>query len=108
LRTLPEDWYRKQRDGYELRRAQLAAALVGGGFTPRLPRGAYYMAAGYDEVYGPIPPREACLRLLDEHHIAAIPSSIFHDDEAHCPRFLRFQFAVESQVLDAVAARLKR
>jgi aminotransferase len=108
LRTLPEAWYRKQRDGYEDRRAKLAAALAGGGFTPRLPRGAYYMTAGYDQVYGPITPREACLRLLHEHHIAAIPSSIFHDDEDGAPRFLRFQFAVEDRVLDEVAARLRR
>ena len=108
LRTLPESWYRAQRDGYAARRAKLAAALAGGGFVPHSPRGAYYMTAGYDEVYGPIAPREACLRLLHDHHVAAIPSSIFYDDEAGCPRFLRFQFAVEGPVLDEVARRLRR
>jgi aspartate/methionine/tyrosine aminotransferase len=53
-------------------------------------------------------PHEACLRLLHEHHIAAIPSDIFHDDEDGAPRFLRFQFAVEARVIDEVAARLRR
>ena len=46
--------------------------------------------------------------VLREHHLAAIPSSIFYDNEATCPRFLRFQFAVESPVLDEAARRLRR
>jgi aminotransferase len=108
LRTLPESWYRAQRDGYAVRRAKLADALAGGGFTPHLPQGAYYMTAGYEQVYGAIAPREACMRLLREHHLAAIPSSIFYDNEATCPRFLRFQFAVESPVLEEAARRLRR
>ena len=66
------------------------------------------MTAGYEQVYGALAPREACMRLLREHHLAAIPSSIFYDNEATCPRFLRFQFAVESPVLDEVARRLRR
>lgn len=108
LRTLPEAWYRSQRDGYAERRGLLRDALAAGGFEPHAPRGAYYMTAGYEGVYGRTPPREACLRLLAEHHIAAIPSDIFYADPQDAPRFLRFQFAVEAPVLVEVARRLAR
>ena len=47
------------------------------------------------------------MRLLREHHLAAIPSSIFYDNEATCPRFLRFQFAVDWRVLEEAMTRLR-
>jgi len=59
----------------------------------------------YTERYGAMPSRDACFRLLDELHLAAIPGELFYSDDA--PPVLRFQFAVEDRVIDEVAARLR-
>lgn len=106
LRTLPEAWYREQRDGYARRRTMLADALRTAGFVPRMPEGAYYMAADYSGVFGNMTPRDACFALLDRFHIGAIPSDLFYADPAHAGRFLRFQFAVEEPVLREVGRRM--
>ena len=104
LRDLPETYYTDMRDAYARRRELLAGALRAGGFEPRVPEGAYYMLADYTGRYGAIPPAEACFRLLDDVHVAAIPGTIFYDREP--PPVLRFQFAVEEPVIAEVARRL--
>ncbi len=106
LRTLPEAWYGAQCEGYARRRSSLADALRTAGFVPRIPEGAYYMAADYSGVFGNMTPREACFALLDRFHIGAIPSDLFYADPAHAARFLRFQFAVEEPVLREVGRRM--
>ncbi len=104
LETLPESYYSGLRDAYEQRRDRLADALRAGGFAPRVPAGAYYMLADYRDRLGDIPTRDACFRLLDELHIAAIPGETFYAQPS--PAVLRFHFAVESPILDEVARRL--
>ena len=104
LASIPNSYYEDLCRAYQDRRDRLAAALVRGGLKPRIPAGAYYMLADYRERYGPIPSREASLRLLDELHIAAIPGEIFYENEA--PPLVRFHFAVEAPVLAEVERRL--
>ncbi len=104
LETIPQRYYTDLRDAYERRRDRLAAALESGGLRPRVPSGAYYMLADYRDRYGDIPTSDACFRLLDELHLAAIPGEIFYADAS--PPVLRFHFAVEEPVLDEVARRL--
>ncbi len=106
LRELPETFYTTQRDGYAIRRGLLAAALARGGFKVTMPQGAYYMLADYTERFGVMRPHDACFRLLDEIHVAAIPANIFY--AGNCPNALRFQFAVEEPVIAEVARRLTR
>lgn len=106
LETIPESYHRDLRDAYERRRDLLARALEAGGLRPRIPDGAYYMLADYRERYGDVPTREACVRLLDEVHIAAIPGEIFYASDG--PSVLRFHFAVEEPVLTEVERRLGR
>lgn len=105
LATIPERYYADLRDAYQERRDRLASALETGGFRPRVPGGAYYMLADYRERYGSISTTDACFRLLDELHVAAIPASIFYASDS--PPMLRFHFAVEEPVLDEVARRLE-
>jgi len=107
LRELPETYYTDLRDGYARRRALLCDALRAGGFRVREPEGSYYVMADYTDRWGPdVDPEDACFRLLDEAHIAAIPATIFY---AGTPRpELRFQFAVENTILEDVAHRLGR
>jgi aminotransferase len=105
LRELPESYYTEMRDAYARRRGILVEALGAARFRPQTPGGAYYVLADYTERYGPIPSREACFRLLDELHVAAIPGEIFFSGDA--PPVLRFQFAVEDRMIDTVAARLR-
>lgn len=104
LRTIPESYYEDLCARYQRRRDRLARALAGGGFRPRTPAGAYYMLADYRDRYGAIPSAEACFRLLDDLHLAAIPAEVFYAGEA--PTVLRFHFAVEERALDEVARRL--
>lgn len=105
LETIPESYHRDLRDAYERRRDLLARALEAGGLRPRIPDGAYYMLADYRERYGDVPTREACFRLLDELHVAAIPGEIFYASGG--PYVLRFHFAVEEPVLAEVRRRLE-
>jgi aminotransferase len=106
LAELPESFYRSARDAYLVRRDRLAGALRDAGLTPWVPSGAYYMMADFRERYGPIPTREACFRLLDEIHVATIPGEIFYSGES--PPVVRFHFAVEEDLLEEVARRLRR
>ena len=107
LRELPETYYSSLRDGYERRRKILCDALRTGGFKVREPEGSYYVLADYTERWGAdLPPEDACFRLLDEVSIAAIPSTIFYAGVT--PPELRFQYAVEDDVLAEVARRLAR
>ena len=106
LRDLPETYFAGVRDAYAERRKLFLAGLSEGGFSPRAPRGAYYVLADYTERYGAIDPVEACFKLLDECHIAAIPGTLFYAENP--PPYLRFQFAVEAPVLEEVARRLRR
>jgi aminotransferase len=104
LRELPESYYTDLRDGYERRRQTLCDALDQGGFRCRRPMGAYYVLADYTDRYGSVPPMEACEKLLNECHLAAIPSTIFYAERP--PMELRFQFAVRDDVLAEVARRV--
>jgi len=104
LRELPPSYYEDLRRGYEKRRGMLAGTLEGAGFPIHVPEGAYYMLADYSGRYGPIDGMEACFKLLDEAHLAAIPGTIFYEKNA--PPVLRFQFAVKESVLEEVARRL--
>lgn len=105
LAMIPESYYENLRGAYQARRDRLARALETGGFQPRVPGGAYYMLADYRDRYGSIPTTDACFRMLDELHLAAIPAEIFYAGES--PPMLRFHFAVEEPVLDEVARRLE-
>lgn len=105
LEELPESYYTDLRDGYLVRRKLLCDALRSGGFRVAEPEGSYYVMADYTDRWGAdTDPEDACFRLLDEAHIAAIPATIFYADR---PRpELRFQFAVENEILSEVARRL--
>jgi aminotransferase len=106
LHELPESYYVELRDGYARRRDRLADALAAAGLAPSIPAGAYYMLADYRERFGEIESRQACFRLLEELHVAAIPGEIFYADEPK--HVLRFHFAVEDEVLAEVARRLEK
>jgi aminotransferase len=105
LGELDESYYSEMRDGFARRRERLVGALVDGGFVPHSPGGAYYVLADYTPRFGRIPSRDAAFRLIDELHVAAIPGEIFFASGA--PSLVRFQFAVEDDVLDEVARRLR-
>lgn len=106
LRDLPESYFRDLCAGYEERRELLAEALRGGGFEPLVPAGAYYMLADYRGRYGEdLTPVDACFKLLDEAHLAAIPGTLFWEG---APRpVLRFQFAVPKTRIAEVGRRLR-
>lgn len=106
LRDLPESYYAELARGYARRRGLLVDALRAGGFAPVVPEGAYYVLADYSSRYGAVAPMDACLRLLDEAHLAAIPADVFY--EGAPPPCLRFQFAVEEPVLAEAARRLSK
>lgn len=105
LRDLPETYFTDLRDDYERRRDAMLKALRGGGLNPRVPEGSYYILADTTERYGDLGPVDACFKLLEEAHVAAIPATIFYATDER-PE-LRFHYAVEDHVIEEVGRRLQ-
>ncbi len=106
LERLPPAFYTELQRTYELKRDRFCAALAAGGFTVRKPEGAYYVLAGYQQVFGDVDSYTAVKTMIDRLRLNGVPGMVFH---AHAPeqvRTIRFQFAVTPPVLDEVCRRL--
>ncbi len=107
LRELPPEFYEDLGRGYEQKRDRFCAALTGAGFRFTTPAGAYYVLADYRDVLGDHTPYDAALALIKRIGVNGVPGDVFYAEPAGI-RSLRFQFAVEPQVLDDVCDRLGR
>ncbi len=69
-------------------------------------RGTYFQLLDYSAITTE-PDRDFAIRLLEEHGVAAIPTSAFlYNSQA--PPVLRFCFAKKDKTLNAAAERLRR
>jgi aspartate/methionine/tyrosine aminotransferase len=100
-----ERFYDRLRDDYGGRRDLLAEALRGAGLEPLPVAGAYFLMTDLG-ARGIADDVAFCRRLVTEVGVAAIPTSGFHADPAHAPRFARFCFAKQDATLREAAARL--
>ncbi len=105
LRELPDSYYTGLQRTYQQKRDQFCAALQTRGFRVTRPQGAYYVMADYTEVFGDLEPHPAVLKMIESLGINGVPGHIFYA-EPRDVRSIRFQFAVEQEVLDEVCRRL--
>jgi len=106
LEQLPEAYYEDLQSEYERKRDLFCAALRDAGFGFDVPQGAYYVLADYSEVFGDVSPYEAVTTMIDRIGVNAVPGDLFfaEPDDVRC---MRFQFAVEREVLADAASRLR-
>lgn len=90
---------------YQAKRDRFLAALGGSRFVPVPVAGTYFQLLDYSAISGE-PDHLMAMRLLEQHGVAAIPTSAFLEGEP-APRVLRFCFAKRDETLDAAAARLR-
>ena len=111
LEQLPDSYYRELQQGYQHKRDRFCAALADAGFGFRRPEGAYYVLADYRGVFGDVDPHPAVLQMIERIGLNAVPGNLFFgrgaDGDGGGVRCMRFQFAVEMQVLDEACRRLR-
>ncbi|MCK5941152.1 MAG: pyridoxal phosphate-dependent aminotransferase [Planctomycetes bacterium] len=106
LEQLPDTFYTELRDEYQQKRDLFCAALRDAGFGFDVPQGAYYVLADYSRVFGDVAPYDAVTTMIERIGVNAVPGDLFFA-EPDGVRCMRFQFAVERQVLAEAAERLR-
>ncbi|MFO0549687.1 MAG: pyridoxal phosphate-dependent aminotransferase [Polyangiaceae bacterium] len=102
---MPADYYEAMGRAYATKRAILCDALADAGFTPYVPRGAYYVLADIRKLGAPNA-KAACMSLLDRARIAAVPGTSFYSNPVG-ETLARFCFAKEESELREAARRLR-
>ncbi len=92
---------------YQRRRDRLMRGLIESGFTPTLPRGAYYIMAGFEAFDFDDDVRFA-RHLVEEIGVAVVPGSSFFSNPRDGSRLVRFCFPKKDVTLDACVERLQR
>jgi aminotransferase len=104
LRQLPPSFYADLSATYQRKRDRFCAALAAAGFSFAKPEGAYYVLADYSRVLGDLDPYPAALQLIERIGVNGVPGDVFYESPDGV-RSIRFQFAVETAVLEEVCAR---
>ncbi len=102
-----ESYYRDLASAYRARRDRLFRGLVDAGFTPSLPRGAYYIMAGFD-AFGFDDDVAFGRHLVEKVGVAAVPGSSFFANPKDGARLIRFCFPKRDATIDAALERLAR
>ena len=105
LRELPASYYSDLQAGYQRKRDQMCDALEQAGFSISRPQGAYYVMADYRQVFGDVDSHQAVLAMIERIGLNGVPGHVFYEDPDPV-RSIRFQFAVDPDVLDEVCRRL--
>ena len=109
LLHLPPGFYSALSNEYEAKRDLLCSALARAGFTPSIPRGAYYVLADVSSIGGETA-REKARTLLAETGLAAVAGTSFFtagaDGRNPGENLLRFCFAKRDEDLREACRRL--
>jgi N-succinyldiaminopimelate aminotransferase len=107
LRNHTDDFLTGFRAEYTARRDFLVSALNEAGFQVVVPRGTYFILAGFDGVFSG-DDRAFAYWLTKEHCVAALPpSSFYHAGLDEGRRLTRFAFCKRMETLEAAAERLR-
>jgi len=101
----PESFFEDLRAEYARKREVLCTALEAAGMNPIWPQGAYYVLADVEHL-GHATARDAAMALLEATKVAAVPGSAFYRG-ATGERLLRFCYAMEDEVVDEAARRIR-
>jgi aminotransferase len=103
----PPAYYRDLAAAYQARRDRMMEILVGAGFRPFRPQGAYYVMADFSALYGEDDVSFA-RRLVTEVGVAAVPGSSFYHTPGPGRSCVRFAFPKREETLDRAGERLRR
>ena len=106
LVELTDTFYAEMATEYQAKRDLLCGALQDAGFTPSIPRGAYYVLADVSAVPGATA-REKARNLLKETGVAAVAGTAFFFTGGRGEDILRFCFAKRDEDLQRACDLLR-
>jgi len=104
IKDLPAKFYAGLCQQYLLKRNKICRALELSGFTPFVPKGAYYVLANAKNLPGKNS-KDKAMYLLRKTGVASVPGEAFYHDHAG-DNILRFCFAKKDAILDEACRRL--
>ena len=108
LRNYTDDFRTEFRADYTARRDFLVSALKSAGFTVAVPRGTYFIMAGFQELFSG-DDREFAYWLTETCGVVPLPpSSFYHSDVEEGRRLTRFAFCKRMETLEVAAERLRK
>jgi len=109
--SFPDSYYENLRVMYDRARRILYDVLTKTGFAPYLPRGAYYIMAGTDQLtrrLGVSDDSEFSRRLIELTKVATVPGTSFYATPGKGMDQVRFCFCKKKETLDKVAEQFER
>ena len=109
--AFPGGYYENLRARYDRARSMLYDLLTRTGFTPYLPRGAYYIMAGTDQLMkhlGVSDDFAFSRKLIEQARVATVPGTSFYASPGKGVDQVRFCFCKKRETLDAVAEQFER
>lgn len=108
LHRYAAEYFAELRREYTERRDFLASALTAAGFDVHLPRGTYFILAGYSRL-SDLDDIAYSRKLVETIGVAAIPPSVFYPRHPELAgRMLRFAFCKKRETLEEAAERLRK
>lgn len=107
LETLGDDYYEGLARDYRRRRDILCAGLQKAGFRCRVPEGAYYVIASFNDL-SDLPDDKFAEWLTVEHGVATVPGSSFCSRPELGRDWIRFAFCKTDEMLKDAVERLGR
>ncbi|MFO0728162.1 MAG: methionine aminotransferase [Myxococcota bacterium] len=108
LTKLPDSFYATLTAEYQARRDRVLPVLRSVGFEPSVPKGTYFIVAGFERLSS-ADDKTYAKRLIESVGVATIPPSVFYARRPEEGRkMLRFAFCKKDATLDAAAERLAR
>ncbi len=104
--TSPPDYYRELARHYLGRRDLMLEILRDAGFTPFVPKGAYYVMADISGLNRGTD-LEFCRYLVEKVGVAAVPGSSFFVQKSSGNNFVRFCFCKKYETLEAARHKLR-
>jgi aspartate/methionine/tyrosine aminotransferase len=105
--SLPRQYYVNLAAAYQHRRDLMLKALLDAGFECSIPRGAYYIMAGFGSL-SPLNDTDFTKYLVEEIGIAVVPGSSFFHEPGRGSRYVRFCFCKKDSTLQSAGDRLQR
>lgn len=102
-----DDYFNGLGEFYQNRRDYLAEGLKQAGFKPRIPQGAYYMLAEYEDDGKAVTDMDYCIELTRSAGVATVPGSSFFATHGAKTGLIRFCFGKNFETLEAVTDRLR-
>jgi N-succinyldiaminopimelate aminotransferase len=99
-------WLETMRAGIEAGRARLADGLAAAGYAVLPSAATWFLSVDLAASGISLSDRDFCLRLVEQHGVAAIPVSAFFEGEGVPSNVVRFCHAKAPETIDAALARL--